>query len=207
VIIQLEGFFDTEPGMPMAYQAFDSRLQQLKEEVKAGKWASAGFDSWSQLEYIARQRRTYGAFSTAATTGNKDGRAVYASAKDDLQQILTSRIIPLTCNVALTFHIEEKMSEEAGTMLYSVKAIGALKSDIGSLISERYHCINLDGTMRQLDTRDPRFDCCTLLDAPNPCPNSYEALWKNYIDKQIKLAAMVPPVAAEVTPLPSVPKE
>jgi hypothetical protein len=184
--MQVEIFYELEPSNPQAMNGLLGRAEQLVAEVKAVGWASFGLDSWSQLEYIAHSRRATGPLSTARTTGNQDGRAVYNSAKDDIRPFLWSRIMPLACNVGIAFHTTEKPAEEGGVSVYGIKAIGDLSTSIASILPERYRAEAMpDGETRRLHTRpDGRFDLCTLINAPSPCKNDYAALFANWIAKR-----------------------
>ena len=196
-IIQIEGFYDTQPTMPCAMQAFMQRIDAVTQEVQNRQWATVVLDSWSGLQDIAVLRRQYGPFAE----NNKDGRAAYAVAKDDVKQILVNRLVHLNCNVCISFHISEKVLEDGGTILYNVKAIGDLASTIGQNIAERYRSESTaDGITRRLFTRpDGRFNLCTLIDAPNPCENTYQAVLKNWIAKRAAMVAAAAQSPSSVT--------
>ncbi len=182
-IMQIEIFYDLEPATPVAMTALLARGEQLRSEVEARGIASVAYDSWSQGEYIAWCRRAHGQFAIS----NPDGRAVYNAAKDDLKPFMWSRLVPLKCNLGIAFHTEEKIVEEGGVSSFGIKAIGALRTELASILPERYRSVSEpDGTTRRLWTKpDGRFDLCTLIDAPNPCANDYKALFTNWINKRV----------------------
>lgn len=180
-IIQIEGFYDIG-SEPAAMTAFAARCEQLAAEANR-PWRSFAIDSWTQLEFIARERRARG--SMAVKSAMK-GATVYGAAKDDLQQLLNLRFMHLPCNVAVVLHTLVKTDFETGVVTYrGMKAIGELKTEIPGALGERYLARNIDGTRRQLDTKNALYNCCTLIDAPNPCANEFTALFSNWIAKQV----------------------
>jgi hypothetical protein len=185
-IIQIENFLDPNPSIPWGFGALQNRLDQVAQEVVAGKWKSAGFDSWSQIEYIAKLRRTTGAFAGVDS--------IPAAVKDDCEQLIKSRICTLRCNVGVTLHVNSKMIDAGGgTMLYEPMATGTLKSGIGSVLGEMYRSDSIvdssapGGLRYVLQTlRDGRFDCGTRIGAPNGCTNDFRALFSNWIVRQAR---------------------
>ena len=194
-IIQVECFLDPNPSIPWGYGALLNRVDQVAQEVIAGKWKSVGFDSWSQIEYIAKLRRTTGPFAGVDS--------IPAAVKDDCEQLIKSRIAMLRCNVGLTLHINSKMIDAGGgTMLYEPIATGTLKSGIGSVLGEMYRSDSIPdgaapgGLRYVLQTiRDGRFDCGTRIGAPNGCVNEFRALFTNWIARQARMV-----LAAETSP-------
>lgn len=195
-IIQIEQFYDTDPKNAQAITGLIARCEQLGAEVLAGMWASAGFDSYTQFERYAIWRRTHGPFRVK--DADAFGRA-HGAAKDDMVAMINAQIMPLKCNVGIAFHTTEKPKDEGGVSYFGIKAVGQSATDIASLLPERYRAEALpDGTRRQLWTRpDGRYDLCTLIDAPSPCENTYQALWTNWIAKR---AAAGTPAAAQPAP-------
>jgi hypothetical protein len=189
-IIQIEGYYDEDMKNPQAMNQLLSRLPQISEEVKAKRWRTVVIDSWTQLEWIARQRRTEGVFA--------DVDSVYGAAKDDLQGIVNSRLMNLRCNLILTFHIETKVVKDkkgniikdartdlgGGELSYSIQAIGTLKN-IANVLGETYLAVApVDGsdnyvlvTKRNADFRQ----LCSRINAPNPVTNDWRALFTNWI--------------------------
>jgi hypothetical protein len=186
-IIQVECFLDANPAIPWGFGALMSRLDQLAQEVIAGKWKSAGFDSWSQIEYIAKLRRTTGPFAGVDS--------IMAAVKDDCEQLIKSRICTLRCNVGVTLHVSSKMIDAGGgTMLYEPVATGTLKSGIGSVLGEMYRTdsipdASVPGGLRYVmqTVRDGRFDCGTRIGAPNGVTNDFKALFSNWIARKARM--------------------
>lgn len=207
-IVQVECFLDSKPTIPWGYQALLSRLDQVADEVRAGLWKSVALDSWSQVEFIAKLRRTTGPFSSGVDS-------IMAAVKDDCEQLIKARIATLLCNVGVTMHINTKLIDAGGgTMLYEPIATGTLKSGIGSVLGEMYRAvatpdINAPGGVKySLQTiPDGRFDCGTNIGAPNGCPNNFQALFTNWIAK--RAAQPVPPAAVQPaqTETPAAPQE
>lgn len=198
-IMQVELFYDLEPSSPSAVTQLLARAQQVRGEVDAGMWASVALDSWSQLETFAVWRRTWG--TMAAKDADAHGRN-YGAAKDDLKPFFWSWLIPLKCNLGIAFHTTEKLREESGVSSYGIKAIGDLPSGLASVLPERYRSESqADGSTRKLYTKpDGRYDLCTLIDAPNPCDNHYPALFTNWINKRVAMAAAAKPAPADPAP-------
>lgn len=212
-IIQIEGYFDDNPQAPVAYQALDSRIVSLFDEIRAGVWRTVVVDSWSQLEWIARLRRMYGALACKANENP------YFAAKDDLEQLARSRLVNFRCNVIVVFHIETKvLRNKAGTVIkdaredvgggelsYSIAAIGQLK-ELAGVFGECYLSVApLDGTDNYtIQTRkDHNFKTLqSRIQAPSPCKNEWREIFANKINA---LAALLPP--AQPAPAPAAPEE
>lgn len=192
-LIQVEGFYDNDPLNPLAMTNICARMAQVQGEVKNGLWASLGFDSWSGFEDVARYRRLAGPMKI----NNPDGRAHHNIAKEDCKGIFNMQLVHLKCNVGITFHITEKMLEGGGQMLYNMKCIGDFASTVGQNLAERYRAEAMpDGVTRQLYTRpDGRFELATLIGAPSPCENNFNALWGPWLAKK-----MTEPMAETATP-------
>ena len=186
-IIQVECFLDPNPAIPWGFGALLSRLDQVQIEARDGKWKSVGVDSWSQVEYIAKLRRTTGPF------GGVD--SIMAAVKDDCEQLIKSRICTLPCNVGVTLHVSSKMIDAGGgTMLYEPVATGTLKSGIGSVLGEMYRSDSIpdptaaNGSKYVLQTvRDGRFDCGTRIGAPNGVENDFRKLFGPWIAKKARM--------------------
>jgi hypothetical protein len=175
VIIEVEGFYDTDPTMTSAAMTgVTGRMSVLVQEVKAGKWKSVALDSWSGLEDCASDRRRMGPMKCA----NPDGRAHRNEAKDDCKQIFRMQLIHLPCNVGITFHTTKFQMDQGGETLYNMKCIGDFATTVGQNLAERYHSVaQPDGITRVLYTKpDGRFKLATLIDAPSPCANNFAAL-------------------------------
>ena len=195
-IMQIEGFYDENDKNPQAMQGFMQRLDQAVQEVKQGMWKTIVLDSWSQLEWIARQRRTTGPFAT--------GDSVYASAMDDLKGLVNSRIMNLRCNVVTTFHIETKVVRNrqgtvvkdskddvgGGELSYNIAAIGSLKN-LGNVFGETYLAeAPIDGSDKFVLHTKRNFNfrtLCSRIYAADPCPNEWNSLFTNWIARQAKM--------------------
>lgn len=217
VIIQIEGFYDEDAGNPNAMSAFLARLPQVAEEAKAGRWRSVVIDSWSQLEWIARARRTEGAFATSDSP--------FLAAMNDLEAILNSRLMNLQCNLIIVFHIETKVVKDrkgnivhdakadmgGGVQTYTVQAIGQRLKNVGNVLGEFYRAVApTDGSDKYyLQTRQsPDFSvCCSRIKAPDPCANDFRALFGPWIEaQQVKRAMAAGAVVAQpdaASPAPS----
>lgn len=185
LIIQVEGFYDTDVTMlTSAMTGFVGRMSALVQEVRAGKWKSAGIDSWSGFEDAASDRRKIGPMAC------KQGGAFAAhrnEAKEDLRQIFRMQLIHLPCNMGIAFHTTTRQKEQGGETLYTMKCIGDFESTVGQNLAERYHSVALpDGITRQLYTKpDGRFKLATLIDAPSPCQNNFAALFGPMLARKI----------------------
>lgn len=216
-IIQIEGYYDEERNNPKAFTQLDARIEQIAAEVKQGRWRTVVIDSWTQLEWIARQRRTAGPFANGVDSP-------YLSAMDDLKSLANARLMNLRCNVIVTFHIETKVVKDkkgaiihdakqdvgGGEMSYNIQAIGQLKN-LGNIFGECYLAVApVDGSENYyLQTRrDYNFKTlCSRKGAPNPCRNNWNDLFGPWIIKEAEKvkaqraaangAAQPPPQAAQ----------
>jgi hypothetical protein len=183
-IIQIEGYYDTDPDNPTAMSALLARGEQLRSEVIAGRWKSIALDSWTNIEWIARQRRSAKPFLVTDAHGKR-----YGAAKDDLQTFFNARFVHLPCHVGVALHTTEKRDDDGVVTYRGIKAIGELKTDLPGSLGERYLAVNVDGTQRRLDTRNVAYNCCTLIDAPNPCVNEFTALYSNWLKRETEKRA------------------
>jgi hypothetical protein len=188
VLIQVEIFRDTDPTMVNAAMSkVVARIATLHQEVNAGMWKSVGIDSWSGLEDFASYRRLTGPLAV------KQGGAFAAHrgvAKEDCAGLFLHTLIHLKCNLGIAFHTTQKQMEDSGEMTYNMKCIGDFALTVARNLADRYHSLSLpDGVTRQLRTRpDGRFELATLIDAPDPCDNSFGALFANMIAKKLAAA-------------------
>lgn len=191
-IIQIEYFYDEDIKNPQAYTAFENRVEQITDEVKRGMWRTVVIDSWSQMEWIARMRRSYGPFKSDSS---------YLGAMDDMQSIMTARLVHLPCNLIVIFHIETKVVKDrqgkvikdsridtgGGVMSYSVQAIGKLKN-IANILGEMYLAVApTDGSDNyHLVTRQEEdfTTLCSRKRVPNPCTNNFRELFGPWIVAQ-----------------------
>jgi hypothetical protein len=183
-IIQIEGFYDRDPSLKnAAMTALVSRTTQLHGEANAGMWKSTALDSWSGFEDLARYRRLVE--GQPFHVKNPDGRAHHNIAKEDCKSPFLHTLIHLNCNMGISFHVTRFAQESGGEVMYNVKCIGDFAQTISQNLAERYHSISLpDGVTRRLHTRpDGRFELATLIDAPDPCENTFGALFANKIGK------------------------
>jgi len=188
VIIQLEGYYDENPKNPQAMNMLFERLPQLREEAKAGHFKTLGIDSWSQLEYIAKQRRTYGPMAAKSKVWE---------AIDDLEQVLKSYLINLPCSLAIAMHIEERNTKDGTTSMFRPKALGSLRQDAPGMLGEMYRAVagaNGTGIVRTLQTQPgDGYHCATRIDAPNGCAAEYTAIFANWLKKQAEMEAASSP--------------
>lgn len=187
LLIQVEGFYDIGNSISVApaMTAIVARSAQLWDEVKSGAWKSVGLDSWSGFEDLSRYRRLMG--PTGFKVNNPDGRAHHNVAKEDCKQVFLHNLIHLPCNVGITFHVTRFAQENGGEVTYNVKCIGDFAQTISQNLTERYHSESLaDGVTRRLRTRpDGRFELNTSIGAPDPCENTFGALFGPMIAKKL----------------------
>lgn len=199
-IIQVEGFYDEDDRNPSAMESLLSRLSQIQEEVRQKRWRTVVIDSWTQLEWIARGRRTHGAFSAGVDSP-------YLSAMDDLKSVVNARLMHLDCNLIVIFHIETKVTKNrkgevikdsrqdvgGGELSYGIQAIGQLKN-LGNVFGECYLAhAPLDGsnnyTLQTVRDRDFK-TLCSRIGAPDMCRNEWSALFGPWIAREVDKRAV-----------------
>lgn len=202
-IIQIESYYDEDEQNPVAMTQLLARLPQITDEVKAKKWRTLVIDSWSQLEWIARFRRMY---------GTMQAKSPYWEAQSDLQTMVNARLMNLKCNLIVTFHIATKITKNrAGEVIkgpkndigggedsYTIQAIGDLKN-LPGVFGENYLSVApTDGSDNYyLQTRrDANFrTLCSRIGAPNPCPNTWNAIFGPWIEREAALSPLPNPAA------------
>jgi hypothetical protein len=156
---------------PTAYNTFLKRMAGFHHEYT--DWATIVLDSATPLEIAARRWDQF-----VLNPGAEDGRQWYGASKDMLERMLFTRFAGFPMNVVVLCHIDDEKFEHQGKQRRVPMLPGKLRGSLGSQYQEVYHQFVSDQGEYLLQTRtDALFACTSAIQAPNPSPAHYEALW------------------------------
>jgi AAA domain len=156
---------------PSAYNTFLKRMAGFHHEYE--EWATVVLDSATPLEIAARRWDQF-----IVNPGAEDARQWYGASKDLLERMLFTRFAGLPMNVVVLAHIDDEKYEFQGKQRRVPMLPGKLRGSLGSQYQEVYHAYIVDNGEYLLQTRtDALFACTSAIQAPNPCPPHYDALW------------------------------
>lgn len=158
--------------VPDAYPRFLKRMAQLTPDTYAD-WQTVVLDSVTSMEISARRWDQF-----VLNPQAEDARQWYGASKDLLERMLLGRFASLPMNVVVLAHIDDEKYEYQGTQRRMPMAPGKLRGSLGTQYGEVYHqYVDNHGT-HMLQTRPTDlWAATTQIDAPNPCPPHYTALW------------------------------
>lgn len=170
-----------------AYFTFQTaRLKEVAAEVNGGKWATVVLDTLSSAELSARKMHQ---LKLSPRAGGKE----WAQGCTDSMEDLVLKLLSMGggANVAIAAHVDKDKDEVLGRQVGTPSAPGRLqrKEGLAAKFSEVYRIHasrEEDGTIKRvLQTQaDQRYLATSVfLEAPDPCPADYNALWFNY-DKE-----------------------
>lgn len=173
--IQVEYYLDQDPTRPEAYQRFIKRLVALTADLEA--WKTLALDSVTLFEIAARKMQQYYLNPTS-----KDPRQWYAGSTEQLEEVLMIRFGSLPMNVVIACHVDEDKDEAHGFFVRNPAAPGRMRKRLSAGYSEMYRSYvqrDEEGTHYLLQTRADNLWNATssFIEAPNPCPPIYGALW------------------------------
>jgi hypothetical protein len=195
-LIQVEYFHDLNPRRPDAHNRMRDRLDELADtEIPVGKWATLVLDGITFSELNARK---YAEHITLANA--KDGRQWYAFSMHEVEEIVLKQLAFLPINVGVACHVDFDYDEVMGQRVHNPAAPGKLRARFGAGFPEMYVAHALtgktgDASRYWLQTRtDTSYAAeSVLLQAPNPCEPTFEALWANF---DMPVAEAAPPADA-----------
>ena len=177
IIIRVEYFLDHDPTNPDAYKRFMRRMSGFTSE-DLSYWQTAALDSITFMELSARKYQQYKLNPTS-----KDPRQWFAGSTDQLEEMLMIRFGSLPINVVICAHVDEARDDAHGTFVRNPAAPGRMRKRLGAGYSEMYRAYaqrDEEGELEYLlQTRQDRLYNATsgIIQAPDPCPPIYEALW------------------------------
>jgi hypothetical protein len=122
----------------------------------------------------------------------EEPRQWYAASTEMLEQMLMMRLRGLPVNVIILCHVDHDKDELHGTFLRMPMAPGKLRGKLASAYSEYYRAyVAKDGT-HWLQTRtDAVWSATTRINAPNPCPPTWSAIWSGWDGPQYPVHVLV----------------
>lgn len=174
LLIQVEYYFDADPERPEAYNRFMARMHRFSDEYPL--WQTAVVDSVTFMGLAARKNHQYRLNKTA-----KDPRQWYGGERENLEEMLMIRFGALPMNVAVRAHLDIDKDELTGQIFRAPAAVGKLGRALPSGFSEVYRTYTVrEGKVNSYfwqTESDAQHACQTHIDAPNPSPQDYRALW------------------------------
>lgn len=182
LLVRVEEYGDVDPLRPTGFVAFEWRIDNFSQE--AVQWGSVVVDSLTFCEY--------GAFlleQNVNNPGTKDTRQWYGGVRVGVEPMVRARFPRWRTNVILIAHTSEEAKKgvegpEGGTLRF-IQAVGKLGQNLPAGYGEYYHlnARKLPGgeTLYMATTKHDGFWMAnSLINAPDPCPLQYLALWKHW---------------------------
>ena len=178
LLIRVEYYLDADPQSPEAYARFLRRMTLFGEEQ--ARWRTVVNDSVTFMELAARKLQQYHLNPSA-----KDPRQWYGGSKESLEEMLMIRFGALPMNVVVCAHVDEDKDEMHGYMVRYPMAPGKLKKALPSGFGEIYRpYVARDDKGQRVHVMQTQADtlwtAASQIDAPNPCPNRYADVWRNW---------------------------
>lgn len=174
VIVRIEYYQNADVKSPQAYPRFLDRTSMFDPEQEG--WATVAYDSLTFMEIAARKWAQY-----VVEPGAKEPRRWHGIATDQLEEQVMVKAAGWNVNVVVIAHIDEQMDDFNGMMSRSPKAPGRLRKGLPAGFGEVYRAYVIrgkEGNQHVLQTRaDAMWVSSTQVNAPNPAPASYQALW------------------------------
>jgi AAA domain len=177
LLVRIEYYIDLDLQQPQAYARYLKRMATFHHEYS--KWASGVFDSVTFAELSARKWSQY-----VLNRGAKEPRQWFAASTDMIEETLLSRWTNMPLNTVVIAHVDEDKDEVHGTFIRSPKMPGQrLRKGSAAGFGEFYHAFvtkdaDNGNRVHLLQTRsDHLWNAASQIDAPNPCPPHYLALW------------------------------
>lgn len=175
LLIRIERYHDIDPTQPTAYPRFLARLAHLNADLNA--FQTIVLDSITFMELAARKMHQY-----KLNPNSKEPRQWFAGSTDTLEEVLLIRFGALPCNVVVTAHMDEEKDEVHGTYIRNPSAPGRLRKRGSAGYSELYRAYvrrtEAGGREYMWQTRsDALYNAASQVNAPDPCPATYKAIW------------------------------
>lgn len=178
---RIEYYGETDPESPSAYTRYLNAMHYFNKEERK-KWATCVVDSVTSMAMCARNQSEY-----KLNKGAKEPRQHYAYAAKQVEQQLVQRFPNFLMNVIAIAHVSEEKDDVHGYFLRNPSFPGKLRRAAGGQYTEVYRSYYERATKDEpegyfLQTREGGgFNCMSgMLEAPDPCVASYDAIWENY---------------------------
>jgi len=178
---RIEYYQDPIVDEPQSATAFLERVNRLGKEIERGDCRTFCFETVTSSSLKARKMYQYDLKPNA-----KDPRKWYGGAVDVLEEILLIQLPGLHCNVCVGLHVSKTKVEAEGTMVRAPLLPGRLMESFASQWPEIYRCYvdrdkkSGDKTWLLQTESDEFWEATTQIDCPDPCQQTYKALWKNW---------------------------
>lgn len=180
-IIRIEYYHDPNEEEPSTWDRYRTRMATFIGEYS--HWQTVVFESVDFADVACRNAQRFFYNPTA-----KEPRQWRAETTDQLENLLKMRFGGFPMNVITIAGISEKQDEISGVFVRNPSAPGRLQKALPRAYAEVYHTY----TIQDPDDRNkfiPQVQTqigngfvakSTLLNAPNPCWPSYDALWTEF---------------------------
>jgi hypothetical protein len=181
---RIEFFIDADArqgkGVLYAAEKFDTRLNQVYQEVREGKWATVIIDSLSFLDYALRMCSQYKLNPTTKAGNDQHGQVHYGHSAAMLEQLVNSKLAHLDCNVVLLGHVKMKEDRIRGSLAWMPEAPGQQARKLPGAFGEVYYMyVDKEGDHLLQTEKGEEYFASSQIPAPNPCVPDYNELWVN----------------------------
>lgn len=182
LLVRLKYYHDEGMGQPTGYRRLWDDMVRIHETY--GQFATYVLDCLTSVEFIARMHEKY-----VLNPQVKDHRQWWAGSTDAVEEIIMRSLAGLPFNVAVTAHVSKDKDEMAGYLVHNPDLPGRLEARLAAYFGEFYHSHVVRDDKGQpvylLQTRtDSRYAAGSLIGAPDPCVNTYEAMWRRGVQRR-----------------------
>lgn len=166
-------------GRVGAYARFLRRMARFNRD-EYPQWRTVVFDSVTFMGLAARKMHQFSLNPNA-----KDPRQWYGGEKETMEEMLMIRCGSLPMNTVIRMHVEVDKDEVTGQLFRSPAAVGKLGRALPSGYSEVYRTFTTYDSQTKQNSywwqtaSDAQWQAQTHINAPNPCPQDYRALWED----------------------------
>ncbi len=180
-IIRIEYYHDPNEEEPSAWDRYRTRMALFVAEYS--DWQTVVFESVDFADVACRNAQRF-----LYNPNTKEPRQWRAETTDQLENLLKMRFGGFPMNVITITGISEQQDEVSGIFVRNPNAPGRLKKGLSRAYAEVYHTYtvqdpnNRNKFIPQVQTQigNGFVAKSTLLNAPNPCWPSYDALWTEF---------------------------
>lgn len=173
LVCRVNLFHDRNPEEPVAFDEFLNWIAKFNPEQEGFATYIHDSATFSALTALNAQRYRW-------NRNAKEPRQWYGSVTISHTNILLSRYGSWDCNVVTLAHVHraDDKIDLNGAKIIAPNMPGQLKGSIGGGYGEFYRSyVDQKGSFVLQTRPNGAYNASTQIDAPNPCPQSYDAMW------------------------------